>query len=434
VIPMVHGRPANELFIATLFLLLGVLLGNMVLAMLSLPVFFYMIFAGTDRRITSQFLSEGMKNIKVKVGTTVTIAHKIATNGSPGLLIAHDNLHERFTLKEGNSIGVFWKDRGSIELKHTYQIVPVRQGLNEVGPTKVETWDAYGLSRGRMQSPGNGVIVQAEARVRDVRKLRDRRSIMMLPMPVGHQSVLGTETTDFKEIREYRRGEAFRRVNWKASARRQRAGVFKPFVNEYEREGKRKVWIFLDCGRHMEVGGQMESAMEHAGNAARIISDLYLAADCMVGMILFNAEGSLLADTGRRQKAMIARMLFGVDTGSAEVTMSTMVRRLKGHLRGGNPLYLLITSVNSENADRIATDLKELKGVGGKRSKVIVLNINAYDLATRDQLEKMAARFMTLNQSVKVSRLRKEGWAVVDWDPSEQSVVKVVSRMSEAML
>ncbi len=114
--------------------------------------------------------------------------------------------------------------------------------------------------------------------------------------------------------------------------------------------------------------------------------------------------------------------------------MIGMVRKLKGHLRGGSPLYLVITSISEANASTLSSDLKELKGIGGKRSKVIVLNVRSYELSTRDELERMAARFMHLDQTIEVDKLRRDGWVVVDWDPREQSPAHVVHRMSEAGL
>ena len=432
--PMIPGRAVNEVFIASLLLLVGTLLGNLAVAMLSLPIILFLFFAVSEGRTYSRIDRTGVTDMRVKVGAVVPIEHRMMINGPPGLIVIDDDLRDRFGSRSGRNIEVLWKERGSIELRHRYEISPLRQGRHEVGPTRLTYFDAYCLGEGQAQAPGDSLFVNAEARMHDLRKLRDRRSIMMLPMPVGQLSVLGAETTDFKEIREYRRGEAFRRVNWKASAKRQRDGGFKPFVNEYEREGKRKVWIFLDCGKHMEVGMHSERAMEHAGNIVRMVSDLYLAADCMVGLVLFNAEGSLLPDTGKRQKAMIARLLFDLENRASAVTMISMVRRLKGHLRGGNPLYLVITSVNGENVGSLSSDLKELKGIGGKRSKTIVLSIRAFELAARDDLERMAARFMALNQSIEVSRLRREGWSVVDWDPSEKSPINVVRNMAEVVL
>jgi uncharacterized protein (DUF58 family) len=431
--PMLRGDLAGEAFVAAILLLVGILLGNTALALLSLPFFFLIIIGLGENSAVGTIKDEGPERVKIKMGSSLTISHGISTMGGAGVCVLYDDLHAHFKVKEGNNIGVFWKDRGAIDLFHAYKVEPLRKGESVVGPTRLEAWDAYALTGGSQQVPGESLLVRAERKVRDTRKLRDRRSIQKLPMPVGYVSILGAETTDFKDIREYRSGEEFRKVNWKASARRQRNGEFKPFVNDYEREGKRKVWIFLDCGEQMEVGAAKESAMEHAGNATQLFADLYLAADCMVGLVLFNGEGSLLPDHGRRQKAMISKMLFGLDTGTMDVPLNNVVRRLKGHLSGGNPLYLVITVVNSNNVDSIRSGLNELKGIGGRRATVIVLNVEAYNLGAVDDIEKMAARLMELSQMINITKLKEEGWAVVNWDPEVQSAYNIISQMSEVI-
>lgn len=426
--------PVGLLFSSSLLLLLGLLAGNMALAMLAVAIMVYLIVTLVEGGTQARALPAEADTVVGEVGKPVTVTRRLEASGSPAVIVVSDELGDRFSSRTGKAISVLWKGRGDTDLKGRHQVVPVRQGRHKMGPMRVKVWNANALEEAFEVLPGDPVYVKTESRRKDMRALRNRRSVMILPMPVGHLSTMGAETTDFKEIREYRRGEGFRRVNWKASARRQRDGDFKPYVNDYEREGRRKVWLFLDCGRHMNVGTEEENALEHAGNLARTLSDLYLAADCLVGLVLFHAEGMLLPDNGRRQKALIARTLYGLDPGSSPSTMIGMVRKLKGHLRGGSPLYLVITSISEANASTLSSDLKELKGIGGKRSKVIVLNVRSYELSTRDELERMAARFMHLDQTIEVDKLRRDGWVVVDWDPREQSPAHVVHRMSEAGL
>jgi len=426
--------PIGLLFSSSLMLLLGLLAGNMALAMLAVSIMIYMIMSRVEGNIHAKVLTAETDTVVGNVGEPVSVVRRLEANGSPALIVVSDDLGDRFSSLSGKALCVLWKGWGTTELRCPYQVVPVRQGRHEIGPMKVRVWDANAMEEAFDVLPGDAMFVKTETKRKDMRALRNRRSIMILPMPVGHLSTMGAETTDFKEIREYRRGEGFRRVNWKASARRQRDGDFKPYVNDYEHEGRRKVWVFLDCGKHMNVGSEQRNALEQAGNLTRTISDLYLATDCLVGLVLFHAEGVLLPDNGRRQKALIARTLYELDPGSSSSTMTEMIRGLKGHLRGGNPLYLVITSISETNVLALSSDLKELKGIGGKRSQVIVFNVRGFELSTNDELEKLAGRFMHLNQTIELDKMRRDGWAIVDWDPRDQSPAHLVRSLSEARL
>ncbi len=251
--------------LSSLLLLLGLLAGNMALAMLAVAIMVYLIMTLVEGGTQARALPAEADTVVGEVGKPVTVTRRLEASGSPAVIVVSDELGDRFSSRTGKAISVLWKGRGDTDLKGRHQVVPVRQGRHKIGPMRVKVWNANALEEAFEVLPGDPVYVKTESRRKDMRALRNRRSVMILPMPVGHLSTMGAETTDFKEIREYRRGEDFRRVNWKASARRQRDGDFKPYVNDYEREGRRKVWLFLDCGRHMNVGTEEENALETLG-------------------------------------------------------------------------------------------------------------------------------------------------------------------------
>ena len=116
---------------------------------------------------------------------------------------------------------------------------------------------------------------------------------------------MGIITTDFREIRDYLPGDPYRSINWKATARRavQYRDSF-PKVNEFEREGKKIVWIFLDKSAEMSLGPMIKNPFEYAIQAAACLARFYLERDCKVGLCIYSARGAekiVFPDVGGRQ-------------------------------------------------------------------------------------------------------------------------------------
>ncbi|MEO6990266.1 MAG: DUF58 domain-containing protein [Candidatus Baltobacteraceae bacterium] len=93
---------------------------------------------------------------------------------------------------------------------------------------------------------------------------------------------------EFESLREYAAGDAFRNVDWKASARRGRL-----MVAQYEVERSQQVIVALDAGRLMypRIGGarKFDYALTAALSVARVASEL----DDAVGLVVYGARERL---------------------------------------------------------------------------------------------------------------------------------------------
>lgn len=67
------------------------------------------------------------------------------------------------------------------------------------------------------------------------------------------------EGTEFHQLREYRRGDSLRRIDWKATSR-----LGKPISREFRVEQDQQVVFLLDCGRRMLSTEGDKSHFEHA--------------------------------------------------------------------------------------------------------------------------------------------------------------------------
>ncbi|MBN1210329.1 MAG: DUF58 domain-containing protein [Myxococcaceae bacterium] len=93
------------------------------------------------------------------------------------------------------------------------------------------------------------------------------------------------EGREFESLREYRTGDDYRTIDWKASARRART-----MVRVYQPERNQPVLLLLDCGRHMagKVNGRRK--LDHAVDAALRLAKVSLDAGDLVGVLAFASE------------------------------------------------------------------------------------------------------------------------------------------------
>ncbi|HTV72149.1 MAG TPA: DUF58 domain-containing protein [Candidatus Acidoferrales bacterium] len=108
--------------------------------------------------------------------------------------------------------------------------------------------------------------------------------------------------SEFESIREYATGDAFRSIDWKASARRGRL-----MVQQYEIERSQHVIVVLDCGRIMTPRIGPQRKFDYALTAGLSVARVAQAADDNVGLLAFGAK-PVLSIAPRRGEAHIAAL------------------------------------------------------------------------------------------------------------------------------
>jgi uncharacterized protein (DUF58 family) len=245
-------------------------------------------------------------------------------------------------------------------------------------------------------------------------------------MPLGSMSKLGMMTNDFKEIREYVSGDSYRRVNWKATARSSSPMRSCLLVNEFEKEGKKVVWIFLDSSAYMATGTKIENAFEYALQAVLSFSQFYLARNCHVGLCVYNGEEkTLIPDTGRRQEYKIYRTALGLEVSMTREPLKRAVAKCRGHLVGGNPFSIIISSVRPENLQELLDGTKELRKYARgirREPQILILNVDGYSIAANGFYEDAGAVMLNLRNQAAIRALRRAGLYVASWNPKHQSL------------
>jgi hypothetical protein len=296
-------------------------------------------------------------------------------------------------------------------------------------------------------------------------------------MPMDTRFRFGIPTTDFREIREYTQGDHYRNINWKASAKKLSIQPGKFLVNDYEKEGKKVVWIFLDCATHMAMGTTVNNTLEYAIRATMGFTNFYIERDCRVGFCVYDLEAYqwegtfqskaekldldflafidqvenikeeekeedkyrrskqkskvLFPDTGKRQQYKITREMLHVDIRYSTESLKEAIHSNRRYIVGTQPLFVIITMIEPDKLRGIVEGVRELhRYVGRIRRKpnIILFNVQGYNVAAQSDEEQLAAGFLRYHNLPYHDVLRSLGCMVINWDPIAESFAQALQR------
>lgn len=178
--------------------------------------------------------------------------------------------------------------------------------------------------------------------------------------PSGRSAPLPGDGDQIKELREHVPGDAFKRIAWKASARRG-----KLVVREMEREERDIVWLVLDASIELWAGEAGTSPLDHAVDELGGVAARHLSRGDKVGLVVFASRVRtwLAPDGGPGQGAKIAAALASaasaVDADRCELDETELASRVIEHLRPLDPRGL--ADVPRGNLDALAVRAEAMR-------------------------------------------------------------------------
>jgi len=473
-------RDTQELVVSGVtFIVMGMFLGNLIFIILGLfPIIFLAIsiIIGQPREVT---VKRGGDDQKIWVDHQVTDEVTATVSGGVGMVTFSDVLPDNFKLDDGTNFKVIWK--GARDRRETirYTATCAKRGRFELKGVSWETRHPLQITDnalGEYPAPRTYIV---QPKPLFVKRVRERKAITRIPMPMDARIKFGFPTTDFLEVRDYRPGDAYRNINWKVTARRLSANPSAFQVNEFEKEGKKVVWIFLDSASHMALGTTVRNTLEHAVRATLGFTDFYLNRECQVGLSIYDYdahewEGSyqrvevspeldaalskvyqmekdieplvpekrkasraaigtriLFPDLGRKQQFRIMREMINVDIRYGGESLKEAIHSCRGHIIGTLPLFIIITMIDASKMEGLYEGIRELYKYSGKIRKkpnIIIFNVLGYKVAAQSEEEGMAADLLNFRNRPVIESLRRMGTTVVNWDPMEQSFAQALIR------
>ncbi len=219
-------------------------------------------------------------------------------------------------------------------------VTPISRGADELTTLYVWYENALGLVRRRRRIGAREAIrVYPDlAAVERYGRLHVRNRL--IEAGLRHMKLRGAGT-EFESLRDWSDGDAFRTIDWKATARRG-----KLMVAQHEVERSQNVLLLIDCGRLMTPRIGTGRKLDYAVTAALSLATIAGLASDRVGLVAFARE-ILTASAPRSTRSSIAGLsetLYGLEPRFEESNYTRAFAYLRHHLHKRS-LIIFLTDV-----------------------------------------------------------------------------------------
>ncbi|MBI5953195.1 MAG: DUF58 domain-containing protein [Chloroflexi bacterium] len=313
----------------------------------------------------------------------------------------------------------------------TYHLQPLRRGdyqfgditLRWLGPLKLV------IRQGKVKAAGP---VKVYPNLMDVRKydLLLRRNRLQ-EIGLRNTRMFG-DGTEFERLREYLPDDEYRRINWKATARRHR-----PVTAQYQTERSQSVMAVLDTGRMMQSPVADIAKLDYAVNAVLLLGYVATGKGDRVGVMSFADDvlHYLAPRQGRGQFYRMLEVLYGVDAQQVEPNYRKALTYLAVKQRR-RALIVIFTDLSSgASMDSLVAQVSLL----ARTSLPLVVTISDPDVhkaseqRPHDSLsmyQRAIAAQMLDERRIVLDTLRKRGILTLDV-PANQLSIAVINRYLE---
>ncbi|MBT8392098.1 MAG: DUF58 domain-containing protein [Ignavibacteria bacterium] len=251
----------------------------------------------------------------------------------------------------------------------SYNLRPVKRGDYNFGKTNIYAASPIGFVKRRFSFEGEKIVPVYPSFIQmkkyELMAISDRLTETGIKRirRIGH-------SMEFEHIKEYVRGDDYRTINWKATARKANL-----MVNHFEDEKSQQVYSIIDIGRVMKMPFCGMSLLDYAINTSLVISSIAMHKHDKAGVITFSNEVSSLIPADRQSRHMqkIQEVLYNQKTdyleSDFEILSSTILHKISHR-----SLILLYTNFETLNA--LQRQLAYLRRLARSHLVIIIFFIN----------------------------------------------------------
>ncbi len=172
---------------------------------------------------------------------------------------------------------------------------------------------------------------------------------------------------EFEEIKDYVYGDDIRKINWKATARKQHL-----MVNVFQEEKSQPVYCVINKGRTMHMPFHGLTLYDYAINSALAVSNVLLKKSDKAGLITFEnqVDTFLAADARRHQLKLILEQLYNEKTTFKEPNYYELYAQVKHNLSRRS---LLLMYANFETVSSLDHQMALFKKLNQNHLLVVIL-------------------------------------------------------------
>jgi len=249
---------------------------------------------------------------------------------------------------------IYRKLKSNQEKTITYKLRPVKRGNYVFGNLNVYVSNIIGFTQRRFTF-NEGQEVPVYPSFIQLRKY-ELMAISNRLTDAGIKKIRKiSNNNEFDQIRNYVKGDDFRTINWKATARKSSL-----MVNQYQDEKAQRVYSIIDMGRTMKTPFNRMSLLDYAINASLVISSIAINKHDKAGLLTFskNIHTILPADRKSSQMYQISELLYKQETNYDEANIELLYTTIKRKIRQRS---LLLIYTNFEGLISLDRQLKYFK-------------------------------------------------------------------------
>ena len=216
---------------------------------------------------------------------------------------------------------------------------------------------------------------------------------------------------EFEQIKEYVRGDDYRTINWKATARKKDL-----MVNNYTDERSQQIYCLINKGRTMKMPFEGMTLLDYAINASLVLSNVALVRQDKAGVISFaeNLDAFLQADKKSTQMNLVLETLYRQKTRFLEADFEKLYSVIRNRITHRS---LLVLFTNFESMDSLQREMSSLKLIAQYHLLLVVFFENTeLKQLTESKAETMEdiyiktiAEKFAFEKRLMVKELRKNG-------------------------
>jgi uncharacterized protein (DUF58 family) len=310
--------------------------------------------------------------------------------------------------------------------RDAYHVCPLNRGDYQFGDLILRWLGPMGLLARQARLPA-AAPVKVFPNLADIRRydLLLKRNRLQ-EMGLRHTRQFG-EGDEFERLREYLPDDEFRRIHWKASARRRR-----PITVEYETERSQNILPVLDIGRMMQSPVDQIAKLDYVINAALLLGYVATGKGDRVGLMTFadRVVQYLSPREGRAQFYRMLEALYNIRPQAVEPDYAAALSYLALKQRK-RALVVLFTDVSS------GTSINTLVGRAvmlSRQNLLLVVTISDPDVhaASRQHpsnstavYQRAAAEQLLDERRVLLDSLRRRGVLTLDVPANELSIAVI---------
>lgn len=370
------------------------------------------------------------QRLSLAVPNPVTVTVRLRRGLRPTPVTLRDEPPPAFAVAEGRLLSGRAVPAGpSITLAYTVR--PPRRGQYYFGDLHLRWGSPLGLVRRQARFPA-AAPVQVYPNLADVKKydllLRRNRLWEMGVRPVRVPGA-GSE---FERLRDYLPDDEYRRINWKATARRN-----KPISVEYETERSQNLMVLLDVGRMMRSPVGDVEKLDYAINAVLLLAYVALQKGDRIGFLSFadGAQNWIGPRGGRGQFHQMLEQLYKLDGQPVEPDYATAFGYFAAKQVKRSLVLVFTDLTGSISADQLVAQMARLRH-SHLPLLVTIADPTIQRMARRPiadstaLYERTAAEQLLEERRLALERLRRAGVATLD-APADELSIALINRYIE---